>query len=79
MSVNIFFTNGGNTTIVVTIEVSKFFRHILCKLSDEEIENFNTYTEIIIRNTSFIELVWDACDLIDYPREFPNEMRVVMQ
>ena len=67
MSVNIFFANGGYTTIVVTIEVSKFFRNILCKLSDEEIENFNTYTEIKIRNTSFIQLVWDACDRIDYP------------
>ena len=79
MSVNIFFANGGDTTIVVTIEVSKFFRYIPCKLSDEEIENFNTYAEIIIRNTSFIELVWDACDLIVYPQEFSKEMRVVMQ
>lgn len=33
--------------------------------------------EIVSEDAKFIELVWDACNLNDYPRRFSKEVRVV--
>ena len=61
------------------MRVSDFFCKVLCRLLDEEmIENFNVYEEIVSENAKFIELVWDACYLDDYPRGFPKEVSVVV-
>ena len=73
----IFFSNGRNTTIAMKMGVSDFFCKVLCGLLDEEmIENFNLCQKS--ENAKFIELVWNACYLDDYPRGLPKEVRVVV-